>query len=101
MTKRTVIPEYPGAKFSTEQSCCSLVTKSCLIRLQSHELYSQAPLSMGFTRQESWSELPFPSPKDLPDPGIEPASPTLQADPLLSESPGRFTALKVTLKSLT
>ena len=36
--------------------------------------YSQAPLSMGFSRQEYWSVLPFPSPGDLPDPGIEPAS---------------------------
>ena len=37
----------------------------------------QAPLSMGFSRQEYWSGLPFPSPDDLPDPGIEPRSPTL------------------------
>ena len=37
----------------------------------------QAPLSMGFPRQECWSELPFPSPGDLPDPGIEPTSPAL------------------------
>ena len=42
----------------------------------------QAPLSMGFSRQEHWSGLPFPSPEDLPDPGIEPASPELQADSL-------------------
>ena len=39
-----------------------------------------APLSMGFSRQEHWSGLPFPSPGDLPDPGIEPRSPALQAD---------------------
>ena len=38
----------------------------------------QAPLSMGFSRQEHWSGLPFPSPGDLPDPGIEPRSPALQ-----------------------
>ena len=37
----------------------------------------QAPLSMGFSRQEYWSGLPFPSPGDLPDPGIEPRSPAL------------------------
>ena len=37
----------------------------------------QAPLSMGFSRQESWSESPFPSSGDLPDPGIEPGSPAL------------------------
>ena len=40
----------------------------------------QAPPSMGFSRQEYWSGLPFPSPRDLPDPGIEPRSPTLQAE---------------------
>ena len=45
----------------------------------------QAALSMGFPRQEYWSELPFPSPGDLPDPGIEPGSPALQADSLLTE----------------
>ena len=42
----------------------------------------QTPLSMGVSRQEYWSGLPFPSPKDLPDPGIEPGSPALQADSL-------------------
>ena len=40
----------------------------------------QAPLSMGFSRQECWSGLPFSSPRDLPDPGIKLRSPTLQAD---------------------
>ena len=49
----------------------------------------QAPMSMGFSRQEYWSGLPFPSPGDLPDPGMEPGSPTLQADTLLSEPPGK------------
>ena len=49
----------------------------------------QAPASMGFPRQEYWSELPFPSPGELPDPGIEPGSPTLQADALTSEPPGK------------
>ena len=42
----------------------------------------QAPLSMEFSRQDYWSGLPFPSPGDLPDPGIEPGSPALQADSL-------------------
>ena len=45
----------------------------------------QAPLSMGFSRQEYQSGLPFPSPGDLPDLGIEPGSPALQADALSSE----------------
>ena len=47
-----------------------------------------APPSMGFSRQEYWSGLPFPSPEDLPDPGIEPRSPALRADTLPSEPPG-------------
>ena len=42
----------------------------------------QAPLSMGFSRQEYWSRWPFPPPGDLPDPGIEPVSPALQVDSL-------------------
>ena len=49
----------------------------------------EAPLSMGFSRQETWSGLPFPSPGALPDPGIEPRSPALQADALTSEPPGK------------
>ena len=49
----------------------------------------QAPPSMGFSRQEYWNRLPFPSPGDLPDPGIEPRCPTLQADALTSEPPGK------------
>ena len=50
----------------------------------------QAPLSMGFSRQEYWSDLLFPSPGDLPDPGIEPRSPALQADSLLTELRGEM-----------
>ena len=45
----------------------------------------QAPLSMGFSRQEHWSGLPFPSPGNLPNSGLKPASPALQADSLPSE----------------
>ena len=51
----------------------------------------QAPPSMGFSRQEHWSGLPFPSPGDLPDPGMDPGSPALQEDPLPSEPPGNPT----------
>ena len=47
----------------------------------------QAPQSVGFSRPEYWSGMPFPSPGDLPDQGIEPGSPTLQADSLPSEPP--------------
>ena len=59
--------------------------------LQTHGLYVayQAPPSMGFSRQECWSGLPFPSPGDLPNPGIEPGSPALHADALPSEPPGK------------
>ena len=49
----------------------------------------QAPPSMEFSRHEYWSGLPFPSPGDLPNPGIEPGYPTLQADTLPSEPPGK------------
>ena len=50
----------------------------------------QAPLYMEFSRQEYWSGLPFPSPGDLPDPGIEPGSLALQANALPSEPPGKL-----------
>ena len=49
----------------------------------------QSPQSMGFSRQEYWIELLFPSPGDLPDPGMEPGSPTLHADSLLSQPLGK------------
>ena len=62
--------------------------------LQPIDCSLQAPLSMEFSSQESWSELPLPSPGDLPDPGIEPTSPTLQAGCLLSEPPGKLRILE-------
>ena len=49
----------------------------------------QAPPSLRFSRQEYWGGLPFPSPGDLPNPGIKPGSPALQADALPSEPPGK------------
>ena len=58
--------------------------------------WTEAPyalLSMGFSRQEYWSGLPFLSPGDLPDPGVEPGSPALQADSLLPEPPGKNMAV--------
>ena len=60
----------------------------------------QAPPSMGFSGQEYWSGLPFPSPGDLPDPGIEPRSPSLQADALTSEPPGKPHEDEIRLKEL-
>ena len=60
----------------------------------------QAPLTMGFSRQEYWSGLPFPFPGDLPNPGIEPGSLALQADALPSEPPGKTDPCKcLTLNS--
>ena len=57
----------------------------------------QAPISMEFSGQEYWSGKPFPSPENLPDPGIEPGSPALQADALLSEPPRKSTIIKTLL----
>ena len=59
----------------------------------------QAPLSMGFSRQEYWSGLPFPSPGDLPDSGTEPRSPALQANSLSSEPPKESHMYLHTLKT--
>ena len=70
---------------------CSVMSNS----LQPITVAYQAPQSMEFSRQEYWSGLPFPSPGDLPNPGIEPRSPTLQADALPSEQPGKPTRGKV------
>ena len=50
----------------------------------------QAPLSMGFSRQEYWSGLPFPPPGDLPDPRIDPVSPALAGRFFTTEPPGKF-----------
>ena len=61
----------------------SEVTQSCPTLAASWTVAHQAPLSMGFSRQEYWSGLPFPSPGDLPNPGIKPTSPALQVDSLL------------------
>ena len=65
------------------------VTQSCLTLCDPWTVVCQAPPSMGFSRQECWNGLPFSSPADLPDPGIKPGSPALQAAALLSEPPGK------------
>ena len=65
-----------------------LVAKLCQTLVTPWTVACQAPPSMGFSRQEYWSGLPFPSPGDLPNPGVEPRSPALQADALTSEPPG-------------
>ena len=68
-----------------------LVAKSYLTLATPWTVACQAPLSMRFLRQEYWSGLPFPSPGDLPNPGIEPSSPALQADSLPTELQGKPT----------
>ena len=83
-------PALAGAFFTT--SHLKVKVKS-LSRAQlfatSWTIAYQAPQSMGFSRQEYWSGLPFPSPGDLPNPGIEPGSPALQTDALLSAPLGK------------
>ena len=61
-----------------------LAAQSCPTLANPRTVARQAPLSIGFSRQEHWSGLPFASPEDLPGPGTEPGSPALQADSLLS-----------------
>ena len=71
-------------------SVALLVTQFCPTVWDPTTVAHQAPLSIGLSRKECWSGLPVPSPEDLPDPGIEPRSPALQADSLPSELQGRY-----------
>ena len=98
---------FPFSVYMTEkESCLRLLwgsnelnaCKKCFINSKEKESESEVaqscltlcdPMDCGFSRQEYWSGLPFPSPGDLPDPGIEPRSPTFQADALTSEPPGK------------
>ena len=66
-----------------------LVTESCPTLMTLWTIDYQGPLSMGFVRQEYWSGLPFPSPGDLPDPGIKPGSPALAGRFFTTEPPGK------------
>ena len=70
-----------------------LVVQLCPTLCNSMVCGTSGPLSVGFSRQAYWSGVPFPSPEDLPDPGIEPGSPALQADSLLSKPPGKPTKI--------
>ena len=65
--------------------CMCLVAQLCPTLCNPWTVNPQAPLSMGFSRQEYWSGLPFPSPGDFPNPATEPRSPALTADSLPSE----------------
>ena len=73
-----------------ERSSGDLVAKSCLTLATPGTISHQAPLSMGFSGQEYWGGLPFPSPGDLPDPGIEHMSSAVQADSLSTERPRKL-----------
>ena len=82
----------------------SLLLVSCLTLVTPWTVTHLAPLSMGFSRGEYWSGLTFPSPGDLPDPGIEPRSPTWQAHSLLLShqgSPEEYVFLNCTGTQLT
>ena len=76
--------EWGAIAFSLSHfSCVQLFVTPWTVALQ-------APLPMGFSRQEYWSGLPFPSPGDLPDPGIEPVSPALAGEFFTTELPGKL-----------
>ena len=84
-------PGKPPASEGTTQTAEGLVAQSCLTLYNPMDYIAhQVSLFKGFSRQEYWSGLPFPSPGDLPDPGIESRSSGLQADCLLSELPGKL-----------
>ena len=72
-----------------DQIVCSVTSVMSNSLWPQRTVAHRAPLSMGFSRQEYWSRLPLPPLGDLPDLGIKPGSPTLQADSLPSESPGK------------
>ena len=77
-----------GPGFLITDSFSLVLHSSQFIVRQTQTVIHYNWLSMGFSRQEYWSGVPLPSPGDLPDPGTEPRSPTLQADTLPSEPPG-------------
>ena len=72
-------------RFNHDNDGGGLVAKTCLTLVTPWTIAFQAPLSMRFSRQEYWSGLSFPSPGDLPNPGIEPGSYALLVDSLLTE----------------
>ena len=86
-------PSYPlviSASLKVLRTMRTHVWLSCVwLFVTPWSVACQVPLSMAFSRQEYWSGLPFPSPGDLPDPGMEPGSSALQADSLPSEPPGQ------------
>ena len=104
----TLHPTFPSGSVDGQQlqqhrqmaNVLLLLVRVCVLNDFSHVrlfVAHQAPLFMGFSRQEYWSGLPFPPPRDLPDPGIKPRFPALQADALPSEPLEALSGLLVTL----
>ena len=83
------LPDYESNAFRYFTIVCAQLLSCILLSATPWTRAHQAPLSKGFPRQEYWSGLPFPSPGDLLDSGIEPRPPALQADALTSEPPGK------------
>ena len=77
--------------------CCCLVTQSCQTVCDPMDLACLAPLTMGFSRKEYWSGVPFPPPGDLPNPGIEPVSSALAGGFFIAEPPCVYTIPKLAL----
>ena len=74
---------------SANELCCAESLSHAQLFVTPWTVAHQAPLSIGFPRQESWSGLPFPSPGDLPDPGIKPRLPALAGGFFTTEPPGK------------
>ena len=91
---QVMITNFVVIIYSAQRASCTKVkvsvTQTCPTFCDPMDCVRQAPLSLGFSRPEYWSGLPFPSPGDLPNPGIELESPALQADSLPSEPPGNL-----------
>ena len=82
-------PSWMGKCFTTDPPEEGLLLSHVRLFATPWTVACQAPLSTGFSRQEYWNGLPFPSPGNLPDPGIEPASPAWQEDSLPPAPPGK------------
>ena len=83
---------YGGVTFHCTYILCMCMCSAASVVENSATLWTiarQAPQSMGFSRQENWNGFPYPSLGDFPDPGMKPSSPTLQADSLATEPPGK------------
>ena len=87
--KNAISAKYNTVEHGKMRWKWKLAAQSCPTLCEPTDYSRQAPLSTEFSRQECWNGLPFPSPGDLPDPGIELRSPTLQVDSLPCEPPGK------------